>query len=488
MTLRLCEAFLRRSLRFSAIRKLTAASEYAPLSLRVSGCSVFGPQTVRKCLLHCTPASLVSSGAFLDKLQKGRAVVSDEGLCHHPVSVPSDSSHQFSLLLKDPDQPENAKSLKVAIVGAPNAGKSTLTNQLLGRKLFAVSEKVHTTRSRAVGVLTENDTQVILLDTPGLTTPVKAKRHHLEQSLVEDPFESIKEADLVVVLVDMSDKWTRSKLDYEVLKCLALNSDVPAILVLNKVDLLKNKTLLLDITAELTEGVVNGKKIRIRGAEKPCEKLAAKPLSRHAEKPQSESMKDWASQEGQKKNRLSQEELKALKSRRGWPLFKDVFMLSSIDREDVETLKRYLFEGAKPGQWQYHSEVLTDQGPEDVCINTIREKLLKYLPKEVPYSMTQQIEIWKESDDGVLDISIKLYVKKDTHMKMVIGSGGHLITRITQEAENDLMKIFLHEAWLLHVRWAIGVGWTVGVVAGCQGGAWPAQLWLYTILTAALLQ
>ncbi|XP_016380848.1 GTPase Era, mitochondrial-like [Sinocyclocheilus rhinocerous] len=447
MTLRLCETILRRSLRFSAIRKLTAAPEQAPLDLRGSGCSVFGPQTVRKCLFHCTPASLVSSGTFLDRLQKGRAVLSDEGLCHHPVSVPSDSGHQFSLVLKDPDQPKNAKSLKVAIVGAPNAGKSTLTNQLLGRKLFAVSEKVHTTRSRAVGVLTQDDTQIILLDTPGLTTPIKAKRHHLEESLLVDPFESIKEADLVVVLVDVSDKWTRNKLDYEVLKCLALKPDVPVILVLNKVDLLKNKTLLLDITAQLTEGVVNGK-IRIRGAEKPHQKLAAKPHSRHTEEPHSESMKDGASQEGQDKDRLSPEELKALKSRRGWPLFKDIFMLSSVDREDVETLKRYLFEGAKPGQWQYHSEVLTDQGPEEVCISTIREKLLQYLPKEVPYSMTQQIEIWKESEDGVLDISIKLYVKKDSHMKMVIGSGGHMITRITQEAENDLMKIFLREVRL----------------------------------------
>ncbi|XP_059406250.1 GTPase Era, mitochondrial-like [Carassius carassius] len=444
MALRLCETFLRRSVRFSTICRLTIAPEHAPLDLRLSGRSVFGPQTVRQCLFHCTPASLVSSSAFLDRLQKGRAVVNDEGLCHHqPVCVPSDSGHQFSLLLKDPDQPANAKSLKVTIVGAPNAGKSTLTNQLLGRKLFAVSEKVHTTRSRAVGVLTEDDTQIILLDTPGLTTPIKAKRHQLEESLLVDPFESIKEADLVVVLVDVSDKWTRDKLDYEVLKCLALNPDVPAILVLNKVDLLKNKTLLLDITAQLTEGVVNGKKIRIRGAEKPREKLEGIRHSRHAEQPESESVKDGLSQEGQDKDRL-----KALKSRRGWHLFKDVFMLSSIDREDVETLKKYLFDGAKPGQWQYHSEVLTDQGPEEMCINTIREKLLQHLPKEVPYSMTQQIEIWKESEDGVLEISIKLYVKKDTHMKMVIGSGGHLITRITQEAESDLMKIFLREVRL----------------------------------------
>lgn len=104
-------------------------------------------------------------------------------------------------------------------------------------------------------------------------------------------------------------------------------------------DLLKNKTLLLDITAELTEGVVNGKKIKIRGAVKQCQKLAAAPHSRHAEKPLSESKEDRVSQEGQNKDRLSQEALKALRSRRGWPNFKDVFMLNSLDREDVETLK-----------------------------------------------------------------------------------------------------------------------------------------------------
>ncbi|XP_051971284.1 GTPase Era, mitochondrial [Xyrauchen texanus] len=442
MTLLLCKTFLRRSLRFSTIRKLSAAPEHAPLYLR-SGCSVFLPPALRNGLTHWTPARLVSSEAFLDILQKGRAVVSDES--HHHVSVPSDSGHQFSLLLKDPDQPEKPKSLKVAIVGAPNAGKSTLTNQLLGRKLFAVSEKVHTTRSRAVGVLTENSTQIVLLDTPGLTTPIKAKRHQLEESLLVDPFESLQEADLVVVLVDVSDKWTRNKLDYEVLKCLALNPDVPAVLVLNKVDLLKKKMLLLDITAQLTEGVVNGEKIRIRSAVKPCKSLAAKPHSSYSKELNSESAEEKSLES---KNRLSREQLKALRSCSGWPHFKDVFMLSAVDIEYVETLKKYLIECAKPRLWQYHSEVLTDQTPEDVCINTIREKLLEHLPQEVPYTMTQQIEIWKVCEDGALEISIKLYVKKDSHMKMVIGPGGQLISRINREAGIDLMNIFLRDVRL----------------------------------------
>ncbi|XP_056602003.1 GTPase Era, mitochondrial [Triplophysa dalaica] len=446
MSSRICETFLRRSLRFSTTRSLTSACVNASLRLR-KGCAVTDAHVVRKCLFRNVPVRLVSSDAFLERLQKVGAVVSREG--PHQQPVPSDCGHQFSLLLKDPDQPENPRSLKVAVVGAPNAGKSTLTNQLLGRKLFAVSEKVHTTRSRAVGVLTEDDTQIVLLDTPGLTTPIKAKRHQLEDSLLVDPFESLEKADLVVVLVDVSDKWTRNKLHLEVLKCLALNPDVPAILVLNKVDLLKSKMLLLDITAQLTEGVVNGKKIRIRGVAKSNQRLAAKAQSRHAEEAYSESTeKESSDQESQNKNRLSREELKDLKSRSGWPHFKDVFMLSAVDREDVETIKSYLFQVAKPREWQYHSEVLTDQGPEDVCLNTIREKLLQHFPKEVPYTMTLQIEMWKESEDGVLDISVKLYVIKDSHMKMVIGPGGQTITRITQEAGNDLMNIFLREIHL----------------------------------------
>uniref|UniRef100_A0A8C9XVF2 GTPase Era, mitochondrial n=1 Tax=Sander lucioperca TaxID=283035 RepID=A0A8C9XVF2_SANLU len=332
-------------------------------------------------------------------------------------------THLSSLLLallhqRHPDQPDNPKVLKVAIIGAPNAGKSTLSNQLLGRKVFAVSKKVHTTRSRALGVLTEDDTQIILLDTPGLTTVSKVKRHQLEKTLLVDPWNTVKEADLMVVLVDVADRWMCSRLDLEVLKCLAQHPDTPAILVLNKIDLVKAKDRLLDFTAELTCGVVNGRRMRIRPVIKP----------------------PWAEK--------SKEQLKALKSQQGWPHFKDVFMLSSVDRDDVETLKSYFMAAAKPGSWQYHSEVLTDQSPEEVCTNIIREKLLEYLPQEVPYSMTQSVELWQEGESGELDISVKLYAKKDTHMRMVIGTAGQMVARMAREAGEDLSHVFLREVKL----------------------------------------
>ncbi|XP_065753120.1 GTPase Era, mitochondrial isoform X2 [Phocoena phocoena] len=260
--------------------------------------------------------------------------------------VPAVSMHrdeQDLLLVHRPDMPENPRVLRAVLLGAPNAGKSTLSNQLLGRKVFPVSQKVHTTRSQALGVITEKETQVILFDTPGLISPAKQKRHHLERSLLEDPWKSMESADLVVVLVDVSDKWTRNQLSPQVLQCLTQFSQVPSILVMNK---------------------------------------------------------------------------------------------------------QYLLAQARPGPWEFHSGVLTSQTPEEICANMIREKLLEYLPQEVPYNVQQKTVMWEEGPNGQLMIEQKLLVPKESHMRILIGPKGHLISQVAQEVGRDLMNIFLCEVQL----------------------------------------
>uniref|UniRef100_UPI0037E85553 GTPase Era, mitochondrial n=1 Tax=Semicossyphus pulcher TaxID=241346 RepID=UPI0037E85553 len=442
MALRVCARFFRDSALLSSRVVLAARQESASWFLTAgnAACSRGGTSG-----FIFTPACFITSEAFLNRLMKGKAAEAESSLYRPPASVPPDGGEQLSLLLRHPDQPDNSKVLKVAVIGAPNAGKSTLSNQLLGRKVFAVSKKVHTTRSRALGVLTEEDTQIILLDTPGLTTVSKVKRHQLEKSLLVDPWNTVKEADLVVVMVDVSDRWMCNRLDFEVLKCLAQHPDIPAVLVLNKVDLLKTKDRLLDITAELTCGFVNGRKMRVRPVIKPP--WAEKRLQRSSE---SSLEEDEAGPEDSddSNSALSKEQLKALRGQQGWPHFKDVFMLSAVDREDVHTLKSYFMVAAKPGSWQYHSEVLTDQSPEEVCTNIIREKLLEYLPQEVPYSMTQSVELWQDGGDDKLDISVKLYVKKETQMRMVIGRAGQMVARMAREAGEDLSRVFLREVRL----------------------------------------
>ncbi|XP_021572572.1 GTPase Era, mitochondrial isoform X2 [Carlito syrichta] len=337
--------------------------------------------------------------------------------------VPAVSMHrdeQDLLLVHHPDMPENPRVLRVVLLGAPNAGKSTLSNQLLGRKVFPVSKKVHTTRCQALGVITDKEAQ-ILLDTPGIISPVKQKRHHLEPSLLEDPWKSMESADLVVVLVDVSDKWTRNQLSPQVIRCLTQFSQVPSILVMNKVDCLKQKSVLLELTAALTEGVVSGKKLKMRQAFDShlvthCPNPAAKePNTQSVESPQGT----------------------------GWPHFQEIFMLSALSQEDVKTLKQYLLAQAQPGPWEFHSGVLTSQTPEEICANIIREKLLEHLPQEVPYNVQQKTLVWEEGPSGELVIQQKLLVPKESHVRLLIGPKGHLISRIAQEVGRDLMDIFL---------------------------------------------
>nr|XP_060612653.1 GTPase Era, mitochondrial [Anolis sagrei ordinatus] len=359
----------------------------------------------------------------------------------HPPSVNAFEDDEESALDHEPDQPESPKILRVAIIGAPNAGKSTLSNQLLGRKILPVSKKVHTTRRSAQGVVTKEETQLVILDTPGLTTRVKARRHHLEKSLLFDPFKSLKGADLVLVLVDVSDHYTRNRLSPQVLRALANVPDTPSVLVLNKVDLLKKKDILLDLVADLTLGVVDGKPLQIRSK-----------VSRRSAPPEGDSApesgaRDDGSQRGTEtgiaKGEGRLDPPKKKKPQKGWPHFREIFMLAAVDGEDVDTLKSYLLMQAKPGPWEFHSEVLTNQSPKEICTNIIREKLLEYLPEEVPYSVQQRMEVWEEGPAGELVILQNLEVQKESHLKMLIGPRGHLISKIAQEAGQDLMNAFL---------------------------------------------
>lgn len=131
----------------------------------------------------------------------------------------------------------------VAIVGAPNAGKSTLLNRLVGAKISIVTPKVQTTRARVTAIATEGPAQLVFVDTPGIFHP----KRRLERAMVEAAWTGAKDADLVVLLVDAGrglDDDTRRIID-------GLKSDGrPVVLALNKVDAVKRENL-LGLAAEL---------------------------------------------------------------------------------------------------------------------------------------------------------------------------------------------------------------------------------------------
>ena len=134
----------------------------------------------------------------------------------------------------------------VAIVGQTNAGKSTLMNAMMGQKLAIVTPKVQTTRMNLRGVLTENDAQLIFVDTPGLHIPKRL----LDEKMVESAHQAWKDADVVLMVLDARKGFTEMD---ETLCASIKASGKPAFLIVNKIDLISDKEELLPLLQKITE-------------------------------------------------------------------------------------------------------------------------------------------------------------------------------------------------------------------------------------------
>ena len=136
----------------------------------------------------------------------------------------------------------------IALVGAPNAGKSTLLNALVGSKVAIVSPKVQTTRTRVLGITLEGDSQLVFVDTPGIFQP----KRRLERAMVAAAWQGAQDADLVVLLVDA----TADKIKPETRSIIEglKSAGRPAILALNKIDAVKRPKLLALSEALNAEG------------------------------------------------------------------------------------------------------------------------------------------------------------------------------------------------------------------------------------------
>lgn len=139
--------------------------------------------------------------------------------------------------------PENTRCGFIALVGAPNAGKSTLLNSLVGTKVSIVTHKAQTTRAQIRGVVTEGEAQIVFIDTPGIFAP----KRRLDRAMVESAWTGAGDADLVALIVD-----AERGINAEVEALLAGLENVrhPRVLVLNKIDLIPHEKL-LGLSADL---------------------------------------------------------------------------------------------------------------------------------------------------------------------------------------------------------------------------------------------
>lgn len=353
-------------------------------------------------------------------------------------SVPRTLLEYSRLQSAVPIQPSNPKLLRVAIIGQPNVGKSTLVNQLMRWKVCAVSSKVHTTRHNAKAIFVNGETQIVILDTPGIVDLNHGRKHHLEASMIVDPEHALLNADLVAVMVDASDHWRRHMLDEETLRLLEYNAQLTSVLIVNKVDLLRSKRQIFEFTHSLTGGVVGG-------AASNREKIVKKKLSPEVLFARTEETLKTETADLQKEaldgmgvqKQEGQDEHKNC-----WRNFSRVFMISALNDDGVNDIRNFLLQSAKPSEWMYPLELVTDQNPHELATLIVREKVLNHLPRDVPYNLSVRVAGWDLDSAGVLHIVLEIIGKNTRHVKYILGNGGTMIKAVAAESRQDLAATF----------------------------------------------
>jgi GTPase Era involved in 16S rRNA processing len=197
--------------------------------------------------------------------------------------------------------------------------------------------------------MTNENVQIVLVDTPGVINKEHGSKHHLERSLITDPEASVSAVDLLAVLVDSSRRFSEHGLDPLILSMLYKNPYVDAILVLNKVDLVRKKTKLLEMSRTLSCDSINFKSFpRFEPIEIHLSKGQKSQLfseryyaqnNPDRKKQLTPEEKFWADVENFKNLESGSERKIFLEKKKGWPRFKDIFMISAIDGDGTGELK-----------------------------------------------------------------------------------------------------------------------------------------------------
>ena len=260
----------------------------------------------------------------------------------------------------------------VTIAGRTNAGKSSLLNAIVGEKIASVSSKPQTTRTRITGIRNIDDVQLVFFDTPGLHKPVNKLSEHMLNTVRE----SVSDIDAVVFVMDCTKKINQQELD--LLKSMN-SSKMPVILVLNKIDLLKNKDELAPVIADLTSKIN----------------------------------------------------------------FQAVIPVSVTENSGIDIVIQEIINLSEESVHYFPDDMITDQPEKVLAAEMIREKLLMLLNDEVPHGIAVAVEEMSERDDkDILDISAVIYCERESHKGIVIGKGGAMLKKASTAARIELEDFF----------------------------------------------
>jgi len=265
----------------------------------------------------------------------------------------------------------------VALIGRPNAGKSTLLNRLVGQKIAAVSDKPQTTRFKIQGIITKPEGQVVFVDTPGVHQP----GYELNRRMMAAVQDALMGVDLVCLIRDASvstGNGDRFVLD------LVKRSEKPALLLLNKIDKLEDKSALL-------------------------------PLM------------DWYGNEYE---------------------WREVIPISALKDEMTDVLVESCLRHLPEGEAIFAEDELTDQSLRVMVAEIVREKILHATGDEIPYVTAVVTEKFEEVREDFARIYCVIVVERGSQKKIIIGKGASRLKEIGIRARREIEELLGHRCHL----------------------------------------
>jgi len=265
----------------------------------------------------------------------------------------------------------------VALIGRPNAGKSTLLNRLVGQKIAAVSDKPQTTRFRIQGIITRPAGQVVLVDTPGVHQP----GYELNRRMMASVQQALMGVDLVCLIRDASvstGNGDRFVLD------LVKRSEKPALLLLNKIDKLEDKSRLLPLI-------------------------------------------DW------------------YRNEYDW---REIIPISALKEDQTDVLIENCLRHLPEAEPIFAEDELTDQSLRVLVSEIVREKVLQSMGDEIPYVTAVVTERFEEVREDFARINCVIVVERASQKKIIIGKGASRLKEIGIRARRDIEELLGHRCHL----------------------------------------
>ena len=267
----------------------------------------------------------------------------------------------------------------VNIIGNPNVGKSTLMNALVGERLSIITSKAQTTRHRILGIVNDEEHQIIFSDTPGVIDPA----YKLQENMMDFVHGAFQDADILIYMVETGEKELKDIKLFERLQ----NSDIPLILLLNKIDTVEQDFV-------------------------------------------KEQIAIW-------KERLPKAE---------------IHPISALNKFNLDLVMNRIKELLPISPPYFDKDALTDKSERFFVGETIREKILKYYKKEIPYSVEVEVEEFFDEEE-IIKIRAIIYVARESQKGIIIGHKGRALKKVGTLARRDMETFFQKKIFLdLYVK------------------------------------